>query len=169
MNCPPIADRFIFADDAKLAAQLSRKLIVLGAYLPVCDEPRMQRPDSEYEVLRRHDVLGRSRAKIAYVAGLSDAAYNALSRSLNSRRTLPCPRISSAENIASIVPQRISREVLWGRDRIGVGLLKALRARQDIVFEDRPSPLNGSLPNPGIWSSAKKAKEISEMIAANYA
>jgi len=33
MNCPPISDRFIFADDAKLAAQLSCALSQPGVYL----------------------------------------------------------------------------------------------------------------------------------------
>ena len=86
MTCPPISDRFIFADDAKLAAQLSCALSQPGFYLPVCDGPRMQRPDRELEVLRRHNAVGRARANIAYMAGLSNSAFNALSRSLNSRR-----------------------------------------------------------------------------------
>ena len=79
MNCPPISDRFIFADDAKLAAQLSCALSQPGVYLPVCDGPRMQRPDREIEVLRRHNAVGRAWANIVYMAGLPDSAFDALS------------------------------------------------------------------------------------------
>src|SRR5258706_12481901 len=96
MNCPPISDRFIFADDAKLAAQFSCALVQPGVYLSVCDGPRMQRPDREIEVLRRHNAMGRARAKIAYLAGLPDRAFEALSRSLNVRRKVACHRVSSA-------------------------------------------------------------------------
>jgi hypothetical protein len=169
MKCPPISEQFIFADDAKLAAQLSCTLAAPGVYLPVCDGPRMQRPDRAMEVLRRHNAMGRARANVAFLAGLSDDAFSALSRSLNSRRDVPCHRISSG-NIASITRQGRDRDVLiWGRDRIGVGLLKALRAGQDTVFEDKPSPYEW-VPSKGPHLVVcEEGEELSQVIAANYA
>src|ERR1700681_190446 len=104
MKCPPISDRFIIADDAKLAAQLSCALSQAGVYLPVCDGPRMQRPDRDLEVLRRHNAVGRARASITYMAGLPDNAFDAMLRSLNSGRTMPCLHVSSSDDIASLVP-----------------------------------------------------------------
>ena len=167
MNCPPIADRIIFADDAKLAARLSCALAAPGVYLPVCDGPRLQRPDRESEVIRRHNAMGRARANVAFMAGLSDDAFNALSWSLNSRRNVPCHRVSS-DNIASIMGQ--GREALmWGRDRIGVGLLKALRAGQDIAFEDKPSPDEWVPSKGGHLVVCEEGEELSQVIAANYA
>jgi hypothetical protein len=133
MNCPPISDAFIFADDAKLAAQLSCVLSLPGVYLPVGDGPRMQRPDHGMEVLRRHNAAGRARARIAFMAGLADNAFEALHRSLNSRRAVPCHRIASSDDISSVPRSqrdRSSETLVWGKDRIGVGLLKALRAGQ---------------------------------------
>jgi hypothetical protein len=165
MNCPPIADRFIFADDAKLAAQLSCRLAVAGSYLPVCDGPRMQRPDRRFEIIRRHNVLGRARAKIAFMAGLSDEAFNALSQSLNSRRTLPCNRVSSVD----VLHGTGRGTLVWGNDRIGIGLLKALRAGQDIRFEDKPSPDEWVASKNGHLVVCEQGEEISEVIAANYA
>jgi hypothetical protein len=103
MKCPPISDQFIFADDAKLAAQLSCALSQSGLYLPVCDGPRMQRPDREIEVLRRHNAAGRARATTVYMAGLTDDAFDALQRSLNTRRSTPCHRVFSSNDIASLV------------------------------------------------------------------
>jgi hypothetical protein len=170
MRCPPISDRFIFADDAKLAAQLSCALSRPGFYLPVCDGPRMQRPDREIEVLRRHNAAGRARANIAYMAGLSDGAFGALSRSLNSRRNMPCLRVSSSSDIAPLTPTAHDREVLtWGRDRIGVGLLKALRAGLHIVFEDKPSSYEWVSSKSGHIVVCEEGEELSEVIAANYA
>jgi hypothetical protein len=78
MKCPSISNRFIFADDAKLAAQLSCALSSPGVYLPVCDGPRMQRPDNEFEVLRRRNAAGRARATEVFTAGLSDRAFDEL-------------------------------------------------------------------------------------------
>jgi hypothetical protein len=140
MKCPPISDRFIIADDAKLAAQLSCALSQPGVYLPVCDGPRMQRPDHSLEVLRRHNAVGRSRASVIYMAGLPDNAFHEMQRSLNSGRTISCFRVSSSADVVSSVPPSPVRETLiWGRDRVGVGLLKALRGGKNITFEDRPS------------------------------
>jgi hypothetical protein len=60
MKCPPISKIFIFADDAKLAAQLSCMLARPGLYLPVCDGPRLQRPDRDTEIIRRHNAAARA-------------------------------------------------------------------------------------------------------------
>jgi hypothetical protein len=163
---PPISEQFIFAEDAKLAAQLSCAFARPGIYVPVCDGPRMQRPDHHVEVLRRHNVAGRARAKAIYFAGLPDNAFEALQTSLNTQRNVSCHRVSSAADI----PLATQRELLrWGRDRIGVGLLKALREGKQIIFDDKPSP--------GEWVSSKsrhvvvceEGEEISQVIAANYA
>jgi hypothetical protein len=143
MKCPRISDRFVFADDAKLATQLSWALSAPGVYFPVCDGPRMQRPDHEYEVLRRHNALGRAPSSQAFMAGLSDIAFEALSRSLNSRRNVPCHRIS--------------------------GLLKALRAGQDIVFDERASPFEWVAFQAGHIVVCEEGEEIAQIIAANYA
>jgi hypothetical protein len=170
MKCPPISDRFIIADDAKLAAQLSCALSQPGVYLPVCDGPRMQRPDRHLEVLRRHDAVSRARASITYMAGLADNAFDAMQRSLNSSRTIACFRVPSSAHIASLVPASRERDTLiWGRDRIGVGLLKALRDGQNIRFEDRTSPYEW-VPSKGRHIVVcEEGDELSQVIAANYA
>jgi hypothetical protein len=170
MRCPPISNRFIFADDAKLAAQLSCALSQPGLYLPVCDGPRVQRPDRELEVLRRHNAVGRARANIAYMAGLSDDAFDALSRSLNPIRNISCFRVFSSSDIAKLTPAADHRETLiWGRDRIGVGLLKALRAGLHIEFEDSPSPYEWVSSKGGHIVVCEEGEELSQVIAANYA
>ena len=46
MKCPPISKTIVFADDVKLAAHVCCALAVPGVYLPVCEGPRMQRPDA---------------------------------------------------------------------------------------------------------------------------
>ena len=171
MKCPPISDKFIFADDAKLAAQLSCVLSAPGVYLPVCDGPRMQRPDREMEVMRRHNAVGRARANVTFMAGLPDEAFEALSRLLNSRRTVPCHRISTSRDIASVTqPQPPDREpLLWGRDRIGIGLLRALRTGRNITFEDKPSPYEWVASKGRHIVVCEEGEEISQVVAANYA
>jgi hypothetical protein len=170
MYSPPFADTFIFADDARLAAQLSSLLALPGSYLGVCDGPRMQRPDHRLEVLCRHNAMGRTRAKTAFMAGLPEGAIQALGQSLNSRRHVPCIRISSSEDIASAIPRAGKANILsWGYDRIGIGLLKALRAGQEIVFEDKPSPYEWIPSKNGHFVVCEQGEEIAEVIAANYA
>jgi hypothetical protein len=170
MKCPPLADRFIFADDAKLAALLSCVLSEPGIYLPVCDGPRMQRPDRDIEVLRRHNVAGRARAQTVYFAGVPDNAFDALSGSLNSRRNVPCHRVSSMGDIAPLVPEECTSGVLhWGCDRIGIGLLKALRAGQSITFEERSSGYDWISSETGHMVVCEESEELAQLIAANYA
>ena len=170
MRCPLISDQFIFADDAKLAAQVSCVLSQAGVYTPVCDGPRMQRPDRQIEVLRRHNAAGRARANIVYMAGLADSAFDALQRSLNTRRSIPCHRVSSSNDVASLrSAARVFEVLMWGRDRIGVGLLKALRAGQNIIFEDKPSPYEWVPSKSGHMVICEEGEELAQVIAANYA
>jgi hypothetical protein len=130
----------------------------------------MQRPDRHLEVLRRHNAVGRARASITYMAGLADNAFDAMQRSLNSGRTIPCSRVSSSADFASLVPAFRERNALiWGRDRLGVGPLKALRGGQNIRFEDRPSPYEW-VPSKGRHIVVcEEGEELSQVIAANYA
>jgi hypothetical protein len=170
MKCPPISKRFIFADDAKLAAQLSCILSEPGSYLPVCDGPRMQRADRNVEVVRRHNAAGRVRATVAYMAGLSSDAFDALSQSLNSRRGFPCHRISNLQDIGSTTLRKShGKPLVWGRDRIGIGLLKALRTGQEIRFEDTPSPYEWVASKGQHLVVCEEGEEIAQVIAANYA
>jgi hypothetical protein len=172
MKCPPISEFFIFADDAKLAAQLSCALARPGVYLPVCDGPRLQRPDRDAEVIRRHNAAGRARTKTAFMAGVSDESFEALSLSLNRHRAVSCHRISSPDELLAVPRssrKRDSDPLRWGQNRIGVGLLKALRASQDIVFDAKSSP-NESIPSKsGHLVVCEEGEELAQVIAANYA
>jgi hypothetical protein len=77
---------------------------------------------------------------------------------------------SSPSDIAPLAPPARDRQTLtWGRDRIGVGLLKALRAGLDIVFEDKPSPYEWVPPKNGQIVVCEEGEELSQVIAANYA
>ena len=57
----------------------------------------------------------------------------------------------------------------WGKDRIGIGLLKALRARRSIVFNDNPSPAELIPPKSGHLVVCEEGDDIAQVIAANYA
>ena len=57
----------------------------------------------------------------------------------------------------------------WGNDRIGVGLLKALRARKTLVFEDRPSPYEWVASKSKHMVVCEEGEVLSQVIAANYA
>src|SRR3977135_1895747 len=172
MKCPPISDVFIFADDARLAAPLSCALARPGVYLPVCDGPRLQRPDRDAEVIRRHNSASRTRTNKAYMAGVSDESFEAMCESLNRHRAVPCHRISSPSDLDAVPRSARKRDpdaFRWGPERIGIGLLKALRAGRDIVFDMQSSP-NGSVPSKGgHLVVCEEGEELAQVIAAHYA
>lgn len=168
MDCPVILDTIVFADDAKLAAQLSCALAKRGAYLPVCDGPRIQRPDRDSEVVRRHNAAARSKAKIAYFSGLSAESAEMLRRSLSGRSNIECRVISTVEEAAKVATHEVE-PLTWGRDRIGIGLLQALREKRGIIFEDAPSPTNSVASKSGHLVVCEAGEDVSQVIAANYA
>ena len=143
MKCPPISRSLVIADDAQLAAQLSCALAAPGYYLPVIEGPRMSRMDHDAEVVRRNNAAGRIKPDAIFLTGLSDASFNALTARFAGRLRSKIQRIAKPGDITRLYDDNrpIRPPVVWGRDRIGIGLLKALRARSTIIFEDKPSPV----------------------------
>jgi hypothetical protein len=168
LRCPKISDDIIVSDDPRLAAQLSCALAKRGEYLPVVDGPRLTRPDVEAEVIRRNNVVARAAAKRILIAGVSDESFALLSAKIHSRRI---KRILQFEDLETLSSRRtLSGEPLvWGRGRIGTDLLKALRAHKQVVFSDFPSPVEELASESGHLVVCEEGKDLSEVIAANYA
>lgn len=165
MKPPPILKFAIVSDNAELAARLSCILSRRGHYLPVLDGPRMGRPDGDGEAVRRNNAIARAGVRKVILGDLSpeqDAAMRAL---------LP------ASSVGSVVNDGISRflqsepatpTIRWGRTRIGVGLLEALRNGQQIEFYDEVSPAI-TLTGAKHLVVCEAGEDLSEVIAANYA
>ncbi|WEX76855.1 hypothetical protein PYH37_005205 [Sinorhizobium numidicum] len=166
MKTPAISKLLIVADDAKLAAQASCRFSSSGQYLPIVDGPRMSRPDWPDEVLRRSNVAARIRPEQILFAGVSDTGCEAMCSQL------PRSRIERVSTSSDLPPFSSNRPPLrWGRNRIGLGLLTALRAKTEIFFDDTESPL---IPVPSksghlVVCEAGEELELESVIAANYA
>lgn len=168
VKCPSLSTDAIVSDDPELAAALSCALARRDTYLPVLDGPRLTRPDRESEVVRRIAAIARAGAKSTFLAGLSEEARDALISQLPDDHA----RVVGFDDVAvlSVDPMRAGRpRLIWGRDRIGLGLLTALYSGQLIEFADQESP-RGAVPSKSGHLVICEAHEpLSEVIAANYA
>ncbi|MGE3993359.1 hypothetical protein, partial [Pseudorhodoplanes sp.] len=169
MDCPKISDTIIFADDAQLAAKLSCAFARRGSYLPVCDGPRIQRPDKDAEVVRRHNLVARSKSKNVFVAGLSDESADLMRLSVSRAKGIQFRRIDSDIDLPTMSSNIDQEPLVWGADRIGIGLLQALRERRGIKFEKHSSPTHSVPSKSGHLVVCEDGEEISQVIAANYA
>ena len=171
MACPPIVRSLVIAEDARLAAQMSCALAVPGHYLPVVEGPRLLHPDPSAELVRRNNAAGRARPDSIFMTGLSDKTYDALTARFASPLKARTQRVSTTEEIVRLSdPARFKGAPLkWGKDRIGIGLLKALRARRSIVFTDEPSPAEAVPSQSDHLVVCEQGDELAEVIAANYA
>lgn len=170
MKCPPILQTLVIADDPHLAAKISCALAKAGHYLPVMEAPRMQRQDRDIEVVRKNNGAARLRPTSIFLTGLPDDAFQALTTRFTSRLKSKIQRVSNEGEIDALWTDRSANSnVVWGRDRIGLGLLKALRAGSGIVFEDKPSP-NEAVPSKSLHLVVcEEGDELAQVIAANYA
>jgi hypothetical protein len=167
-TCPKLSSTAIISDDEFLAARLSSALAQRGSYLSVLDGPRMTRVDHPAEVKRRNNALARLRPKVTLLGGLPDDAREAM------RAQLPrnhAHDVSDADVAALVVnPKILKKEPLrWGRDRIGVGLLRALYEQRLIAFDDTPSPVGAVKSPSGHLVVCEAGEPLAEVIAANYA
>src|SRR5262249_57601450 len=130
--------------------------------------PRIMRPDRNAEVIRRGNAAVRARSDRIILAGISNETYDAIIRGF-----APGVRgcIQGITDEAEIQTTSSLHELPlgWGRDRIGLGVLKALRARSGIVFSDEPSPIEPVAPKTDHLVVCEEGDDLAEVIAANYA
>ncbi len=168
VNCPVLSTAAIVSDDPEMAAALSSALACRRTYLPVLDGPRLTRPDRESEILRRVATIAHAGTKQTLLAGLPAEARDALLNKLPQSHT----KVVGFGDVAvlSVDPYRAERpRLVWGRDRIGLGLLKALYSGQLIEFTDKESPRDAVPPKSGHLVICEAQEPLSEVIAANYA
>jgi hypothetical protein len=168
MKCPPFAKTMVLADDAKLAAQLSSLCMTPGAYLAVVDGPRITRPDRWAEAIRRHNAVARVRPDRLLLAGVSEEASKVLDDQFGKNWPVKVRRVASINDIADH-PRSAAKTLTWGSNRIGAGLLTALRNKLTLAFSDRPSLESFVPPKWGHLVVCEEGDELSEVIAANYA
>jgi hypothetical protein len=169
VSCPEISDVAIIADDARLAAQLSCLFAEPRKYLPILEQPRLTRADRDNEVIRCTNALARSKAKHFIFAALGDITTAALSVAVPAQKTIHVRTAADIPTIPLPVRNPDVDPLEWGKDRIGIGLLKALRARRAIVFNDNPSPAESIPPKSGHLVVCEEGDDIAQVIAANYA
>jgi hypothetical protein len=171
ISCPPLVKKLVIAEDPHLAAQISCALALPGHYLPVVEGPRFLHTDPAVELVRRHNAAGRVRPELIFMTGLSDKAFDALTAGFVPRLKPAIRRVSTAEEIERLGdPERFNKPPLtWGKDRIGIGLLKALRGQRCIVFTDEPSPEETVSSKSGHLVVCEQGEPLAEVIAANYA
>jgi hypothetical protein len=169
--CPPLAGTLVISEDPKLAAQISCAVAVPGHYLPVVEGPRFLPPDHTAGLVRRNNAAVRVRPRTILVAGLSDEAFGALAASFAGPLKALIRRISTAEEVELLTgPERFKKSPLrWGQDRIGIGLLRALREQRSIVFTSEPSPIEAVGSKSGHLVVCEQGELLAEVIAANYA
>jgi len=168
MKCPLLAPILIVSDEPRLAAQISCALAGRGYYLPIVDGPRLNRPDASAEVVRRNNAAARAGAKVILLAGLP---AQSIAEFKQKYPTYDFAIVSNLEDLAQIsdAPATTKEPLLWGCDRLGVGLLTALRAGSSIVFEEIASPDHDVPTESGHLVVCEQGEELSEVIAANYA
>jgi hypothetical protein len=172
ITCPILSKTLVIADDARLAAQASCVLAQPGTYLPIIDGPRMMRPDNHAEVIRRSNAAARAKPDRIILTGISDEAHDAMIRGFAVGLRGIMHRIIDATEIETLLHGKSSLRgtpLAWGHDRIGVGVLKALRARSGIVFSDEPPPIEPVAPKTDHLVVCEEGDELAQVIAANYA
>ncbi len=168
IKCPAFSRTAIVSDDPHLAAELSCALARRGSYVCVLDGPRLTRPDAEAEAIRRTNALARLKTSLTLLAGLSPTSQAVMQARLPKGRA-PVVQQPHVRLLAKANAKQDASQLQWGHDRIGLGTLKAMYARQLITFTDEPSPQDTIPSRSGHVVVCEAGEPLSEVIAANYA
>lgn len=128
----------------------------------------MTRQDGVAEVIRRNNAVARANSKRIIFAGLSQDSMIALAGHLPAKLITHVSVQGDIDAMRAESPST-QKTMVWGNDYIGIGLLKALREKAYIQFEDVPSTPEIVPSKSGHWVVCEAGEELSEVIAANYA
>lgn len=157
----------VLGDDARLMARLATVMARKRFYLPLVDGPRIGRPDADHEVIRRTNVAVTLKAEQVILVGLPEATHQLCAAHLPAQMT---SSIGSVEIADLEQGARFSSTLNWGKDKIGLGLLVALRQRQLIQFNDsRESPGTAVGAEESHIVVCEEGDEHAQVLAANYA
>ena len=166
-HVPKFVSTVLMGDDPHLLGELSTLLGRKRAYLPVLDGPRIHRPDFDAEVIRRNNAVARTQPQHIILAGLPDSTCELFSRHFPSHQTR---KIASADQLAEFAGRaRSSNPLWWGRDKVGLGVLRALRGKQRIAFHDAESPGEGVALDSTHIVVCEEGNDHAQVVAANYA
>ncbi|CDZ29312.1 Hypothetical protein, partial CDS, partial [Neorhizobium galegae bv. officinalis] len=126
----------------------------------------MARPDVQAEVVTCNNTLARVGATRNFFAGVEIDAKNALSPYYNGTEITDA---SSEDVIAKIPVLHNNGELVWGRDNIGVGLLKAMREKKHLVFSDSAPTHTYQRGLNSHLVVVEDGDPLAQVIAANYA
>lgn len=166
---PRALKTLLIGDDSKLLAELSCLFARRNRYVPVLDGPRMGRPDADIEAIRRNNAAARLGPDAIVLAGLDPRAATAFDMHFPPSKTF---RVSSVSELSQTKLNSMSRSLPtfeWGRDRIGTGLLMALRQKRQIRLLDTSSPQDDVPSRTGELVVCEEGHELTQVIAANYA
>ena len=157
-KCPRISETLIFAGNSGLAAQLSCLFAAPAVYVPIMDAPRLQRPDGRSEIVRRGNAAARSRARRFIFAGLTDEECKGLATIIPARRTVRIDGTEALEGFIAAAARNDLDTITWGRDRIGIGLLKAFGPRPISASKTASRLEKRCLRRVITWSFASRAR-----------
>lgn len=165
---PQILPTVVIGDDPHLLAQVTTLLARPRAYLPLLDGPRIHRPDLDAEVIRRNNAVARVRPDRIIFAGLPASTCDLFSLHFPTNRTA---RIVTIDELPESIHGGHARPwtLRWGRDKLGLGVLRALRDRQRISFDASESPADGVALHSNHVVVCEEGDEHAQVLAANYA
>lgn len=172
MQVPLFTNVAVFVDDAALAAEISSLFGREGYYLPVCDGPRMARPDNDNEVLRRLNFLAKLRPRRVLLANLENTAAEKLEAGF--WRADFCVRVNSRAEAAAALSGYVTppvEQLAWGSSNLGVGLLMARRSGLLLAVGDVPDTGEQTFVkgNSDIVIACERENELAAVIASNLA
>jgi hypothetical protein len=129
----------------------------------------MTRADREAEVIRLNNALGRGKAETVFLAGMPAETSAFLAANFAPRLGSMLRPIQNDEGIDRIRGFSNKEPLQWGREHIGLGLLKALRARRKIRFDESSSPRDPVASKAPHLVVCEEGNDIAQVIAANYA
>src|SRR5262249_36983010 len=122
------------------------------------------------EVLRCHNAVARMQPKTILFVGLPDDAIRGLAGRFPKKRTHVVSAVAGLPSLGH--KRKLVGSLKWGSRNIGLGLLRALRGRRQLFFDDQAQSPSDPIPAEAGSDHLVVCEEDTDLvavIAASYA
>ena len=158
----------LVTDDALLAARVSSLFRKSGRYFVVMDRPRMGRPDSGNEIVRRRNALTLANIQDLILSDPHEAAIEPL-RDGRARWLIS----NYFEDVLDFLKGKVKRPksaLAWGHSELGIGLYLAKLSGRELVFDESLSTKTTLIERGRhLLVACERGNELAQVVACNVA
>jgi hypothetical protein len=166
---PGILDKIIIGNDPYLLSEISCLAARGRCYLPILNSPPALLPNYLSALTARNNCVARTAISQIFLADLDEDALRYFTQRFPRNWTHIVSRLADFRQASGLARREGQPPVRWGREKLALGLLRALRERREITFDGEADDSIPPITEADHLVVCEEDEQFAQVVAANYA